>query len=234
MCRGRKSCTELGSDPATWSDECPLPPPPWFESQLDIFESALGKLVTGDREGSFDLLATIRSDEMRDWFVEHGQVSGKTRADEIGLPAPISVEEGARDVLRAPTRFEGDVFARDGYRCRYCGIRLVSRKVLKWFIEAVGGAEFRDGPNNAERHGIVHIAKPYADHVIPWNLGGPTKPENLVASCPACNFGKYHYTVEQLGLGNPMSRPPRVDDWDGLRSRIELTRQDRSLSPSRT
>jgi hypothetical protein len=31
-------------------------------------------------------LATIRSNEMRDWYIEHGQMSGKHRASVLRLP----------------------------------------------------------------------------------------------------------------------------------------------------
>jgi hypothetical protein len=31
-----------------------------------------------------------------------------------------------------------------------------------------------------------------------------------------CNFAREHFTLEQLGLADPRSRPPVLDGWDGL------------------
>ena len=133
---------------------------------------------------------------MRDWYIEHGQMSGKHRAHLLGLPKPIDVEVNRRDEVRSPKSLEDQVFRRDGFRCRYCGIRLVSR--------------------NADTHGILCIFYPSADHVEPWHLGGRTDMENLVTSCVPCNFGKDRFTVEQIGIENPFLRSPVVEGWCGL------------------
>jgi 5-methylcytosine-specific restriction endonuclease McrA len=53
-----------------------------------------------------------------------------------------------------------DVFKRDDFRCRYCGLSVDDGVVL------------------------------HADHVIPRSKGGPTTLENLVTACAGCNLGK--------------------------------------------
>lgn len=53
-----------------------------------------------------------------------------------------------------------DVFVRDNFRCRYCGM-------------------------SAEDGAVLH-----ADHVVPRSKGGPTTLDNLVAACMDCNIGK--------------------------------------------
>lgn len=53
-----------------------------------------------------------------------------------------------------------DVFHRDGFRCRYCGISVDEGAILQ------------------------------ADHVIPQSKGGPTTLANLVTACIECNLGK--------------------------------------------
>ena len=69
------------------------------------------------------------------------------------------------------------------------------------------------------RHGIIHATWPVADHVVPWNMGGATNLSNLVTSCGACNYGKDGFTCKQLGITDPLQRPPISDGWDGLVSR---------------
>ncbi len=57
------------------------------------------------------------------------------------------------------------VLARDGGACVYCGIPVVRR-----------------GPG---LHRAPHLAT--LDHVVPRSQGGPTRAENLVLACAACN-----------------------------------------------
>ena len=85
MCRKAKKCDQLGKDPSLWSRTCPLPPWAWFDEQLDIFEEALRAFVGGDEEFCLRLLSRIRSEEMRDWCIEHGQMSGMHRANQLRL-----------------------------------------------------------------------------------------------------------------------------------------------------
>ena len=216
MCRRMRGCTQLGSDSSTWSKACPLPPLPWFESQLNILQESISLMAGGFRDESLALLSTMRSVEMQEWSIEHGQMSGTHRAGLLGHQEPQPVDEEFRDKQRSPRKHEEAVFSRDGHRCRYCGIRLVSNSVLVWFSNAVGDERFQKGKSNLTTHGAIHIFKPVADHVVPWRLGGMTAPENLVTACGPCNYGKYSYTIEQIGIQNPFDRAPVDDDWDGL------------------
>jgi len=108
------------------------------------------------------------------------------------------------------------VFERDHYHCRYCGVPIVAKEPLRAFERAVGISVFRVLGTNAQQHGVIHAFKVVADHVVPHKLGGRTLPENLVTSCPGCNYGKENFTLEQLGLDNPWDRPPTTSGWDGL------------------
>jgi 5-methylcytosine-specific restriction endonuclease McrA len=108
------------------------------------------------------------------------------------------------------------VFERDGYTCRYCGLPVVAKEVLIAFEHVVGVAAFSTRGTNAEQHGVIHAFKLVADHVVPHKLGGKTDIDNLVTACPACNYGKECYTLDQLGLEDPRDRDPKLGDWDGL------------------
>jgi 5-methylcytosine-specific restriction endonuclease McrA len=123
---------------------------------------------------------------------------------------------GLADPVRSPARYEANVFERDHYTCRYCGLQLVSKDVLVALERVVGPAVFCCHGPNAEQHGIVHAFKIVADHVVPHRLGGRTSPDNLVSACPGCNYGKDRFTLEQLGLEHPMKRAAPESAWDGL------------------
>lgn len=220
MCRKSPSCVLLGDDISVWSVTSPLPPPTWFHEELLIFRDAVEKASLGDCEASINILGRIRSDEMRHWFDDHGQVSGNKRARRLGIVAPTFPAD-QYDLVRSPSKLEKAVYARDSYTCRYCGLRQVAKEVLYAFEKAVGVSEFRMQGTNAQQHGIVHGFKIVADHVVPYKRGGRTDLNNLVSSCPGCNYGKEAYTIEQLGIDDPRLRPPADNGWDGMLSLLE-------------
>lgn len=224
MCRQRPACSELPADPAEWSRTCPLPRPGWFDAQLEVFEQALSALAMDDRARGLARLAEIPSAEMQTWYIEHGQMAGMHRVNRLGTPNPISVPDHQLDMRRSPRRHEREVYTRDGFRCRYCGSRLIEPMVLAAFAARVGGPEFEKGSTNLTTHGMILAFHPVVDHVIPWRVGGRTAPGNLVSACWPCNYGKSGYTIEQLGIENPFARPPVVDAWDGFASYLEALR----------
>ncbi len=220
MCHKSKQCLLLGPDPATWSRAAPLLPPDWFTGQALLFRDAAQRAADGDRAGAIEILRTMRSDEMRYWFDEHGQVSGRRRA--WGLRVAVPSRAGVElDPRRSPRFYEREVFERDHYQCRYCGMPIVAKEALRAFERAVGISVFRVLGTNAQQHGVIHAFKVVADHVVPHKLGGRTLPENLVTSCPGCNYGKENFTLEQLGLDDPRDRLPIPSTWDGLTSLVE-------------
>src|SRR5207302_543271 len=104
------------------------------------------------------------------------------------------------------------MFKRDGYRCRYCGVRLFPKYVLVAFQQAVGTDLFPMGKGNRDRHGAAVVFIATYDHVVPCNRGGLNSLENLVTSCWSCQFGKYNWTLQQLGLDDPRARSPEASD----------------------
>lgn len=221
MCRGKAFCAALGPR-ESWSDEAPLPVPDWIREHLTLLHRSIRRAAEGRVEESKRLLASIPSDEIRKWGVEHGQLSGRFRNRVLKVPAPDAAP--ATGTRTASPSLRARILARDGYRCRYCGVPVIPREVLVAFGGVVGQEAFGTGRANAERHGAALVSWAEVDHVLPYQRGGPTTEENLVTSCWACNYGKDRYTVEQLGIDDPRERPPEKTEWDGLwplRPRLE-------------
>ncbi|OYX43753.1 hypothetical protein B7Y94_00865 [Candidatus Saccharibacteria bacterium 32-49-12] len=218
MCRGKKYCTELGNNPSQWDRDCPLRLPSVYDSAIDTFVDTVRLFAGGQRDQCIRLLETIDSASITDWYIEHGQQSGlhRNRIISLKLGAPLPIKD--RYPVRSPARLQDAVFERDGYRCRYCGNRLIDQRLLRGFAKALGSPIFTRGTTNLTSHAIIHIAWPVADHVVPWSRGGETAMGNLVASCAPCNYGKADFTIEQIGISNPLDRLPVMDGWDGLRS----------------
>lgn len=220
MCRGKNICTELGTEREKWSTESPLPKPQWMNDEVEIFIKAAELFYTKNKSECIDLLSQIRSKEITDWYIEHGQMSGRHRKIQLNRPPLPTIEISQRDSVRSPAKIQNEVFLRDSYHCRYCGGKLISQEFTRKFIKNLDNSLFKRGETNLTTHGIIHITWPVADHVIPWNKGGKTNLENLVSSCAPCNYGKDGYTIEQLGLDNPFKRTPIKSEWDGLLYKI--------------
>ncbi len=219
MCRAAEFCTELGTDPAQWSKNAPLMPPKFFGEALEHFVTAYRFAEAQDLDASLAELEKTRSEELRRWFVEHGQMSGwHHRVKALNLPKPITYK-GPLETERSIRAFETTVYERDGYTCRYCSIKVIDTKALLRFEKLVGPQNFKvKGKGNQIRHGVALVFRATADHVIPISFGGRTNLENLVTSCWSCNYGKYNALLEQMGLGDPRDRPVEpLTDWNGLR-----------------
>lgn len=225
MCRGKKHCTELDVDQSHWNKRAPLTIPDWFEGQIDIFIEAVDLFIEGDRAGCIEKILTIRDDEMTHWYIEHGQMSGMHRKRILNIKNGALIHESLRDPIRTPAKYQNEVFRRDGFRCRYCGCKLISQNFFRVFIKKLNASVFERGSTNLTTHGIIHAAWPVADHVVPWIIGGKTDLGNLVSSCATCNYGKAGYTIEQIGIENPLEFSPILDGWDGLESKVESAKK---------
>src|SRR5712664_1943676 len=215
MCRRNTSyCELLGIDPANWSKYEPLNPHPAMFTSLALLATAVRAAAEGDVEAARAALMAIDSRRIRDWYIDHAQVSGTRRAARLGRVGDIlkAVEIDSLAYPRAAT--VSALFTRDFYRCRYCQRPVVHKNLLRALQAVVGTEVLRMGPTNLDLHGAVIAHRAVADHVLPRKRGGRTDETNLVTACYPCNFGKAHYTLDALGLLTP--RPPTQDEWDGL------------------
>jgi 5-methylcytosine-specific restriction endonuclease McrA len=202
-------CTEFG--PTPWSRECPLPPPAWLGPQLDPFIEACTLAAKGLITESRIALEKVDSRALQDWFHIHAQNAGYWRA---GKSKPTAT---APPALREPIApFMKPLYERDGYRCRYCGIQVIPKRLLDKFSDVVGRDAFPRGHGNYLRHGVIMCFSATLDHVVPVGLGGSTDEGNLVTACRCCNYGKADFALDELDLADPRTRPPLIDTWRGL------------------
>ncbi len=114
-----------------------------------------------------------------------------------------------------------EIGSRDGWRCRYCSLPVVSAEFLKAVKEAFPGSDFPESPVPVE--GTAYPARTLfrmsVDHVSPLAAGGSADSANLVSACGACNFAKSACSLEELRLSDPFERPPIRDGWKGLQGR---------------
>jgi 5-methylcytosine-specific restriction endonuclease McrA len=104
------------------------------------------------------------------------------RSERQEVPCPVVIRLAR--FVHVPRRFRRQVtntflFARDGYRCQYCGRH---RNVLR-------GREFLT-----------------RDHVVPISRGGENIWENVVTACSPCNTRKANHLPAEVGM-HPLTPP---------------------------
>ena len=223
MCRGKPQCTEL-PDRASMHPLAPLPLPRQFTAALGALHDGIRRAADGDISEATVLLARFPDKEARDWGINHGQISGRSRWRLLGEPLrpPALEPQVSRRTVSAALTLE--VYERDCYQCQYCGLPVIPREVLRATTRVVGSTAFGTGKPNDDNHGGALLSWAQVDHVMPWSLGGATDRLNLVTSCWACNYGKHNYTLEQIAVTDPTKRTPVAwregswGRWDGLTS----------------
>jgi len=217
MCRNADWCSELDLNPKKWSKTCLLQPPKYFNESVNVFIKAYRAAESGNTNKAIKLLGDTRGEDLRDWYIEHGQMSGwHYRVKALNKPKPKKYT-GVLEKNKSFTKFETQVYRRDGYRCRYCAIRVIDTKALLKMEKMVSKKHFKVKGRNSERHGVALALRATIDHVKPLSRGGRTRLDNLVTSCWSCNYGKLNATLEQLGILNPLSKPiTTYQPWDGL------------------
>ena len=197
-----------------------LPLIPELEYAADLLQEAVAALRVGDEQTARERLRAADMPEICAYF---GRIAGPTDPEvhwQEKSPKDV-LPKHARATLRMPSvREERAVFERDGWRCRYCGTRIIYKKARQ-YLTKVFPAEARWGTRNAEKHCALAALTASLDHIVPHSRGGTNEPENLVAACGPCQFGRSDWTLEEVGFFDPRERPPVVDDWDGLLSVLE-------------
>jgi len=128
----------------------------------------------------------------------------------------LNLSKDQRSEERQPnSATKRQLFIRDGYHCRFCGIPLI-RAEIRERIRKVYPVALRWGLTNAQQHAAFQLMWAYADHVTPHARGGTSDIANLVVTCAGCNFGRRHYTLEEVGLVDPRAHELVRSTWDGL------------------
>ena len=146
------------------------------------------------------------------WYdVEKNVVLAHPAGDTFVVPK----EQRDRDRTIAAA-VKAKVLARDGRRCRYCGLPVIAAGIRKIAHALYPEAVPWDSRDLRRQHAAFGALWLQYDHVVPHSHGGRSTAENVVITCGLCNFAKHGYTLLQLGLSDPRLRPPQPSDWDGL------------------
>lgn len=137
-----------------------------------------------------------------------------------GLP-PVLPKEQRCQPRDATPAMKKALLQLDGFHCRLCGIPLVRPEVRKFLKKLYPDAVRWTGTRARDQHRGLQVMWAQYDHVVVHSRGGPTTLENLVVTCPACNFGRDRYMMSEVGLRDPRAHSRSSTwvnwrTWDGL------------------
>lgn len=145
----------------------------------------------------------------------HPEQKSYLRLREVENARPI-IPKAQRIAARMPSASErAAIIGRYGHHCVFCGIPLVRAEVRKVLTKAYPGAAFW-GNTTLACHAAFQCLWLQYDHVVPHSRGGDNSIENLVVTCAGCNYGRVHYTLEEMGLMDPRNFDHPASEWDGL------------------
>ena len=209
---------EIGTNPAFWNKNCLVPYPKEFDQQIDLVAEAI-RIAQSSPGLAREITQSLDAEPMKRWFIDVALWSGAWRAEILGNHKKAVRGLGVRKMV-SQTKLD-ELFARDKWRCRYCGIRVAgNRKHFKKFANTIGMPELIAGRTDESRHGLYLMLMASYDHVKPVNQEGTNDSTNLVTACWCCQFGKYKYSLDELGLTGPINLELVVSDsWAGLDSK---------------
>lgn len=130
--------------------------------------------------------------------------------------APPTLSKEQREKVRMPTLEEkSQLHLRDGYHCRFCSIPVIRKEVRARLAKLYPHALLW-GKQNIQQHAAFQAMWAQYDHVLPHARGGNNDINNLVITCAPCNFGRMNFTLDEVGLIDPRTRPTQQSNWDGL------------------
>lgn len=192
-----------------------LPPPSELDDAASLLDNAANALLSNDRDSAQALIeqADIASICHYDQRIRGKTVDEVHRYRHVPNAPPITKD---RVKLRMPPKaVEREVFEQDGWRCRFCGIRVIAKEAIKRLYAEFPEATRSTRANYGE-HCALNTLCSSLDHVLPHSRGGTNDRENLVATCGPCQFGRNYWTLDEVGIEDPRTRAPIVDSWDGL------------------
>lgn len=183
-----------------------------------LLDAAADSLLIGDRKLAASLITLAdRSEILRYTLRICSSLSDEVhRRTKLAKPLP----KEARDPGRMPSKeVQYSIFWRDGWRCRYCGIKVISTAARKVLI-GIFPEQTKWVAKEFQRHSSLFAMAASLDHIMPHSRGGKNEISNFVTACYCCQFGRGNFTLEEVQFNNPLQRPPVVTGWDGL-TRLE-------------
>ena len=185
---------------------CLIEPNPELDLAAKVLDAAADALLIGNLELASKLVICADMKEIMERAVRMvGALSVEVHR-QVHRPAVLPPAE--RESLRMPaTGTEQYIFNRDGWRCRFCSIKVISRPARN-AVARIFPNETRWNLKEFVRHSALYAMAASLDHVVPHSRGGTNQIENLVTACYCCQFGRGEWTLKEAELYDPGTSSP--------------------------
>ncbi|HWG21194.1 MAG TPA: HNH endonuclease [Terracidiphilus sp.] len=189
---------------------------PEIAQAATFLDEAANAYLAGDRTEAIRLINAADIRAIDEWsisimgkFTEHNRPISP-----LGDPPirPLAERSKPRMPSAALKKALHDQF---GYRCCFCGIPVI-RKSVRIRLTSLFPELLRGDGTKFTKNAMIRVMEAQYDHVLPHSRGGATSFENMLITCAPCNYGRWHFTLGEMGLVDPRSRQLVRSNWDGL------------------
>ncbi|MCH7395724.1 HNH endonuclease [Acinetobacter dispersus] len=192
-----------------------------LELAAKLLDAAVDAFILKNYQLADSLLVAANFPEINEYAKS---IVGKLSFDihrQTKLPKRIPIS--MRDPTRMPSQIEQNaIFLRDGWRCRFCGIKVISKKA-RALLASSFKIETHWTSIASQRNSALYALASSLDHIDPHGRGGKNEQSNFVTACYCCQFGRGDFTLAEVEVLNPLNRMPIIDDWDGLTRVLQLS-----------
>ena len=225
-------CALPGSDDYLAPRRCLRDPIAEIFLAADLLDRAVEAHLTGEHASAAELIQAADLQPVREWIESlwgteraHPELVHFRRFRTVPGAPPL-LPKADRIGVRMPTRTEkSEVIRRWGHRCSFCGIPVIRAEVRQALCREYP-AEARWGATNETQHAALQCLWLQFDHVLPHSRGGDNSLDNVVITCAGCNYGRMHWTLEELGLFDPRSLTIVRSSWDGLERMLPTAQRE--------
>lgn len=197
-------------------------PVPEIFQAAHLLDRAVGAHLVGDYNSASHLIRSANMPSVRAWTESlwgakkaNPEQASYLRLRPVQAATPI-LDKSHRLPVRMPTRQEKDLLIeRYGRNCVFCGIPLIRTEIRdaikRCYPEALPWEN-----RNPDQHAAFQCMWMQYDHLVPHSRGGDSSIENVVLTCAPCNYARWHWTIEEVGLHDPRKFPVHKTSWDGL------------------
>lgn len=195
--------------------DCFAPPIPAIFEAARLLAAAIEEHTRGNTSHAEKLVEAADIPEIGEWldpiWLRRSDLVEPVKVNSL----PPILPKSERHVPRMPDAvMKRALIKRDGFHCRFCGMPLVRAEVRKEICRLYPSFARWTSTRETDQHRGLQVMWLQYDHVLVHSRGGQTSLENMVIACPACNFGRDRYCLEEVRFSDPRTHP-RAPVWDG-------------------
>ena len=195
--------------------DCFIPPIEEFELAATFLDEAVSATLLGDHQSAKELIKKADIPLICEFTNRVIGPIDPTIHWQTSMPKDVLPKHERVESRMPSARIGLLIHERDGWRCRFCGIRVVSKKA-RAILAKMFPDETRSLGGSKMKHCALNSLAASLDHILPHARGGNNEELNLVTACTCCQFGRNQWTLQEVGFNDPRDREPIIDSWDGL------------------